>query len=68
MTVQLQETGVVNQRVLTIGVIRDKVRLLHKCRRKMKLSLIDPDNYKIYAAAHERLAMEINDLCREVGL
>lgn len=57
-----------NVHVMSIMQIRDKVRLWHKCRRKMKLSLIDPDNYRIFDAAHRQLEEDINDLCHEVGL
>jgi hypothetical protein len=68
MKAQLQEIGTMDQRILAIGTIMERIRLLHKCRRKMKVSLIDPDNYRIYVAAHQQLSAEIDDLCHDVGL
>ena len=69
MRIQLQESDApVDERVLTINLTREKIRLLHKCQRKIRLSLIDPDNYKIYTAASHQLMREINALCHEVGL
>lgn len=55
-------------RIITIMQIRDKVRLLNKCRRKMEMSLIDPDNYRIFVAAYKQLQMEVNQLCHEADL
>lgn len=57
-----------NVHVMLIMRIRDNVRLLNKCRRKMSMSAIDPDNYRIYVAAYKQLQQEINSLCHEAGL
>lgn len=63
---KVQETP--SEHVMSIMEIREKIRLLNKCRRKMELSLIDPDNFRIYDAAHRQLYWEINELCHDVGL
>ncbi|RJQ42553.1 MAG: hypothetical protein C4534_10080 [Gaiellales bacterium] len=64
--IQVQEAT--SEHVITIMQIREKIRLLNKCRRKMEMSVIDPDNYRIYVAAYKQLQKEIYELCREVGL
>jgi hypothetical protein len=68
MNVQLQERDRVNQRMLAIAEIKDKVKLLNKCQRKMQLAALDPDSVRILMAAYEQLSTEINRLCRRVGL
>ncbi|MHB0916025.1 MAG: hypothetical protein ACYC5A_11085 [Thermoleophilia bacterium] len=54
--------------IMTIMQIREKVRLLNKCRRKMEMSIIDPDNYRIFVAAYKQLQLEVNKLCHDVDL
>lgn len=68
MNAQLKEKAAVNQRVMDIAQIREKVRLLNKCQRKMQLAALDPDSLKILTAAFEQLTDEINRLCRQTGL
>lgn len=64
--VSVQEAS--NTHVRLIMNIREKVRLLNKCRRKLEMSRIDPDNYRIYIAAYKQLQMEINKLCYQAGM
>lgn len=52
----------------TISEIRDKVELLHKCRRKMQLAALDADDTVILEAAHEQLTEDINELYWRIGL
>ncbi len=68
MNAQMQEQERINQRVLAICEIRDKVKLLNKCQRKMQLAALDPDNVRILMAAYEQLSADINRRCRRVGL
>jgi len=48
--------------------IREKIELLHKCRRKMQLAALDPDDVVILEAAHEQLTTDINELYWRIGL
>lgn len=68
INVQLQERDRVGQRMLAIGEIKQKVKLLNKCQRKMQLSSLDPDSIRILMAAYEQLSADINRLCHRVGL
>ena len=52
----------------TISEIREKVELLHKCRRKMQLAALDADDMVILEAAHEQLTEDINELYWRIGL
>jgi hypothetical protein len=52
----------------TISEIREKVELLHKCRRKMQLAALDTDDMVILEAAHEQLTEDINELYWRIGL
>lgn len=68
MNAQVQEKAQASQRVLDIKEIRDKVRLLNHCQRKMQLAALDPDSLRILMAAYEQLTADINRLCRRTGL
>jgi hypothetical protein len=68
MNVQLQERDRVDQRMLAINEIKEKVKLLNKCQRKMQMSALDPDSVRILMAAYEQLSADINKLCHRVGL
>ncbi|MDO8736271.1 MAG: hypothetical protein Q7K29_04220 [Thermoleophilia bacterium] len=48
--------------------IREKIELLHKCRRKMQFAALDPDDVVILEAAHEQLTTDINELYWRIGL
>lgn len=68
MNVQLQERDRVDQRMVVIAEIKEKIKLLNKCQHKMQLGALDPDSLKILMAAYEQLSADINKLCRRVGL
>jgi hypothetical protein len=52
----------------TIREVKEKTVLLEKCRRKMEMASLDPEDEKIYRAASERLSDQINVLCWKIGL
>jgi len=68
MNAQLQEKAQASQRVTDIQEIREKVRLLNNCQRKMQLAALDEDSLNILMAAYEQLSADINRLCRRIGL
>ena len=68
MNAQLQEREKVNQRLIDILEIKEKVKLLNKCQHKMQLAQVDPDSLRIMMAAYEQLSADINRLCRRAGL
>ncbi|MHB8791979.1 MAG: hypothetical protein ACYC6O_01375 [Thermoleophilia bacterium] len=51
-----------------VSEIREKIELLHKCRRKMQLAALDADDMEILEAAHEQLTGDINELYWRIGL
>ncbi|MHB9111310.1 MAG: hypothetical protein ACYC4D_01575 [Thermoleophilia bacterium] len=51
-----------------ITEIREKIELLHICRRKMQLAALDAEDREILEAAHEQLTAEINELYWRIGL
>lgn len=64
----IQEQYSIDQRVKAINEIKDKVKLLDKCQRKMEFASLDSDSVQLMMAAYEQLSDEINKLCRRVGL
>ncbi len=68
MGMQLNWQDRTNQHVSAIYEIRDKVKVLNKCQRKMQLSALDPDNMRILMAAYEHLSADISKLCWRIGL
>ncbi|MBI5871451.1 MAG: hypothetical protein HZB44_10955 [Actinobacteria bacterium] len=63
---EVQEGSVSSKSAVT--EIREKIELLHKCRRKMELAALDADDVEILEAAHEQLTAEINELYWRIGL
>lgn len=68
MNAQLKDRRVLKERMMIIRDIREKAKLSEKCRRKMRMSVLDFDNMMILMAAQSQLTKDINGMCRSIGL
>lgn len=68
MVEQLKSSDSYYLKISAIREVKEKTVLLDRCRRKLEMVALDPEEVKILEAARYRLTEEINRLCWRIGL